>query len=68
MNYTMMHGSTNIKMIVVQLVKIYPSLMGRVSVLRGEPIRFECRRSPTCMESTGKYIQQWTTKQLQLSS
>jgi hypothetical protein len=50
------------------MVKIYPSLIGRMSVLRGELLRFEWRRSPTWMESTGKYIQQWTTNKLRLSS
>jgi hypothetical protein len=35
------------KLIVVQMVKIYPSLIGRMSVLRGELLRFEWRRSPT---------------------
>lgn len=64
------YRGTNVseKLIVVPLVKIYPSLMGRVSVLRGEPLKFEWRISPTCMESTGKYIRQWTTKKLRLSS
>ena len=55
-------------MIVVQLVKIYPPLMGRVSVLRGQPLRFEWRGSPISMESIGKYIRQWTNKKLRMSS